>query len=216
MSVEGQADGKSPKTTTKHKTVSFSKPRLPSWSNLSGSNHSDSRNRHKRNRTSSGLKKRLVVEVQVMNSKQIFKQEIHRKCCYFEYLCCGTWHCVWCSSYCVFGCIWMTEYKLIQKIGNKLSKKLNAKGIDNVMRMKDGEEHSFEIEIRGRSAATQMMGKMVMGKMIKEKLQKKGVVAKVNCSRRTVSAVDLSVIPKNDFGPSTDGVYSPLSEHGTP
>ena len=56
----------------------------------------------------------------------------------------------------------------------------------NELSMKYGALNTFELEIRGRNAATQMMAKKVMGKLIKEKLEKKGVIANVKCERREV------------------------------
>lgn len=137
-------------------------------------------------RSSSVIKKRLVVTVEVLNPYQVFKKEINKKCCFFEYICCGVWNCCCCNRYCLCCCIWYTQYQIVEKVGKQVCKQLNKKGITNTMNMKDDVLNSFEIEIRGISAGTQMAGKLVMGKLIKDKLKEKGVKANVNCQRREV------------------------------
>ena len=156
--------------------VSFSQSRKDSTNSTA--------NRH--SRTSSVTKKRLTVTVEVLNPYQVFKKEINKKCCYFEYICCGAWNCCCCKRYCSCLCIWFTEYELVEKIGKQVSKQLDEKGITNTMTMKVETLNTFEIEIRGISAGTQMAGKLVMGKLIKDKLKGKGVKANVNCERREV------------------------------
>ena len=139
-----------------------------------------------RNRTPSVIKKRLFIEVEVLNPFDIFKQEINKKFRYLEYLCCGAWNCCCCHRYCACGCIWFTTQDIARKVGAKASKQLNEKGIVNELSMKRDTLNTFELVVRGRSAATQIKAKKVMGKKIKEKLEKKGVVANVKCERREV------------------------------
>mmetsp|Transcript_24946 Transcript_24946/g.21823 ORF Transcript_24946/g.21823 Transcript_24946/m.21823 type:complete len:193 (-) Transcript_24946:90-668(-) len=164
----------------KYSRVSFSQSTTSQQSRTSNIGN----NRH--SRTSSVTKKRLTVSVEVLNPYQVFKKEINKKCCYLEYLCCGAWNCCCCKRYCSCLCIWFTEYELVEKIGKTVSKQLDEKGITNTMTMKPQTLNSFEIEIRGISAGTQMAGKLVMGKLIKDKLKGKGVKANVNCERREV------------------------------
>lgn len=177
---------------------STTKPSKKSYSRVSLSQSTNDQNQ-RHNRSSSVIKKRLTVEVVVLNPYQVFRKEINKKCCYFEYLCCGAWNCCCCRRYCACCCIWFTEYQLVQKIGKTVSKQLNEKGIVNSMVMKPNTLNTFEIEIRGRSAATQIAGKLVMGKLIKDKLKEKGVKAKVNCERREVQVeIELETTNETD------------------
>ena len=136
---------------------------------------------------SSVTKKRLVIDVEVLNPYNVFKKEINKKCHYFEYLCCGAWNCCCCKSYCACCCICFSEYDIIKKVGTKISKQLNEKGIENSLIMTcDKKPNSFSIEVRGRSMVTQMMGSLVIDKLIKNKLNAKGVKANVSCDRKEV------------------------------
>merc|ERR1712228_219880 len=177
----------------------------------SGSSISNIFKRQGRRRTSSVIKKRLFIEVEVLNPYNVFKQEIHKKCHFLEYLCCGAWSCCCCHRYCACLCIWFTTKDITEKVGRKVSKQLNAKGMKNEMNIKEGTLNTFELVVRGRSAATQIMAKKVLEKKIKEKLEKKGVSANVKCERREIE-ITIDNEQKNTNNNNVSKIGSPLVE----
>jgi len=89
------------------------------------------------------------------------------------------------------------------------------------MGIKEDSRDTFELQIRGRSKATQIaintMAKHVLEKKIKEKLTKKGVDANVKCHRKEVT-IDIEPTTKVNDGRTTTEIHglnvdSPLVEN---